>query len=553
MPVELEINAGCLRWREHTIAIDFTLGISRLGEVSIDLRPLQRDSSNSSELLMLFERLKLGDGDRSVLMFSLAGRTDSGTEVWTDHAYLCDLSLGGSPVIKRATASAGEINMSFPEAAAGGSGCRVLVEYLSQGQVGWAYGPIESDLGEFQSSASPKAEEAKDKFGQITIERDMPDDLTGWLADCDALVNRVLEIVSLAQGRWLEPVARNLYVDSKQVARRLRPREMRKHQIAHLLHHLEPEPIFHLALKTYTPQLAAETGLGVALSWMLSDASYTEHRMLHFLVAFESLVSHFGAKTAGAVEKRIYRTAVRPALDSALEALVADGVIGAASAGVLKARLASTNYPTFFEKFEQLIGHYGVPVEDLRPDLREVVVKCRNDLVHRGLLAQDERGKAELHRLCDLAEELLKRIVLTILGYEGQYISPLYNLDSFLLEKDGDGIYSIRPTARGGAILARGAQLMKIFNDGGDTCMHDEFQQWRRLHPNGFVLNVKTTSKGMVHLADCSHFGRMDTGENAWGSLTKRAKICAPSLRELKTWSGYIALDVERCPDCALV
>ena len=459
MPDTFEIENGLLRWRDQSLAINFSLHISPLGEVEIDLRPRQDKPPSFGELIVLFQKLKRGEGDRSVPNFHLSGRTESGMEVSTEYAYLCDLSFnsGQGPVIRKSTASAGEINLSFQQDSEIAGGQEVIVKYLSRGQVGGPCGPVETKVGSLSYSATWKVQEASEKFGQITIERGMPADLPVWLAECDDLVHRVLEIFSLAQGRWLEPIARNLYVDGKRVAQRLRPRDLREQRIAHLLHHLDPESILRLAIESYTPNLASDTGLRVALFWMLADASYTEHRMLHFAIALEALVSSFEAKSSGVVEKATFRSTVKPALSAALETLVAEGGIDRPSANILKDRIASINSPTFFEKVQQLIAYYGVPVDDLNDDLRKVIVDCRNDLVHRGLLAQYEKGKAELHRLSDVTEELLKRMMLAILRYEGQYISALYNLDAFFFERDKrDGSYCIRPAAASSGVLARG-------------------------------------------------------------------------------------------------
>jgi hypothetical protein len=91
---------------------------------------------------------------------------------------------------------------------------------------------------------------------------------------------------------------------------------------------------------------------------------------------------------------------------------------------------------------------------------------------------------------------------------------------------------------------------MIAFEDRPERRAHDEFQGWRRANPAGLVLNCKTGTAGMLHLAACSHFGTMDTGADAWGSLTKRPKVCSTEHEELRRYAKTNHMEVAECPDC---
>ena len=93
--------------------------------------------------------------------------------------------------------------------------------------------------------------------------------------------------------------------------------------------------------------------------------------------------------------------------------------------------------------------------------------------------------------------------------------------------------------------------IMKSFHDSNGVIEHNEFQKWRRLNPKGIVFNCKTRSEGMFHFADCLHYGEMESSEDAWGSLTKRRKICSGSIQEVEAWARANAVSTTRCSDCA--
>ena len=91
---------------------------------------------------------------------------------------------------------------------------------------------------------------------------------------------------------------------------------------------------------------------------------------------------------------------------------------------------------------------------------------------------------------------------------------------------------------------------MVVFEKQNGPHAHNEFQRWRQKHPTGLVLNRKTKSYGMIHLATCSHFGDMDTAEDAWGNLTRNAKICSTELEEVRRYAIDHGIEIVDCPDC---
>jgi hypothetical protein len=87
---------------------------------------------------------------------------------------------------------------------------------------------------------------------------------------------------------------------------------------------------------------------------------------------------------------------------------------------------------------------------------------------------------------------------------------------------------------------------MEIFDRDTKECS-EEFKVWRDLHPNGFVLNRRAFSEGMLHRANCMHFlFRRDDPV----ILTRNRKYCSSDRSELELWAGQQRIAITRCGTC---
>jgi hypothetical protein len=60
---------------------------------------------------------------------------------------------------------------------------------------------------------------------------------------------------------------------------------------------------------------------------------------------------------------------------------------------------------------------------------------------------------------------------------------------------------------------------------------HEDYVRWLRHNPRGFVLNLKTQKRAVLHESDCMHI--VDYPDPNY-SLTDKCKVCAPSSEPLK-------------------
>jgi hypothetical protein len=379
--------------------------------------------------------------NRLIPFFQLNGVTEDGTIIHTDYATLTSFTPNFSPTDSTlaATASASELKFDYPLRDTP-SPANLAAEYLSRAQRGFHPVSVATEVGTLIAGGSHGMDSYANEFGIIRIETPEQGVTEAWLAECDLLANRTLLLLSLAQVRWLNWTQRTIYVDGERSARQIRPRELNQAALAGLFSHLNLGPILNLLTGMDIKNVIAETGIDVALSWMLSPTPHLEKIYLSQMVALEHLISVFEPKARGLLDKTTFKGVVEPELAKIVDALAKEGSLDPSLAEPLKERISRANQPSFYEKILQIIEHYSVPVADIRGDLKFALVDCRNDLVHRGALNRigDDFGK--LYRNLHIAEEFLKRLILAILRYEGQYISALYNLESYVF---GEG--EVRP------------------------------------------------------------------------------------------------------------
>ena len=92
--------------------------------------------------------------------------------------------------------------------------------------------------------------------------------------------------------------------------------------------------------------------------------------------------------------------------------------------------------------------------------------------------------------------------------------------------------------------------MPEVFHNSLGDDQHDKFQDWREANPRGFVINCKTSKKGMLHRSYCQHMGDFKwEAEDGFG-LTKSRKLCGPDRDELTRWAAGWNLAIEICNDC---
>jgi len=95
--------------------------------------------------------------------------------------------------------------------------------------------------------------------------------------------------------------------------------------------------------------------------------------------------------------------------------------------------------------------------------------------------------------------------------------------------------------------MTEGKATIEKFHDNDYRDAHEDYVQWLRQNPDGFVLNLKTTTYAVLHKSDCMHI--VDYPDLGY-SLTAKRKVCAPSSASLQRWAGERGIEWARCNTC---
>lgn len=79
---------------------------------------------------------------------------------------------------------------------------------------------------------------------------------------------------------------------------------------------------------------------------------------------------------------------------------------------------------------------------------------------------------------------------------------------------------------------------------------HAAIQSWRLNNPDGFIINMKTKSKGMLHSVDCPHFGGTTWEVSGEGDLSSSRKYCSVDADFLQNWAEERDINLAYCSDC---
>lgn len=359
---------------------------------------------------------------------TVTGVTEDGITVSSEHVHLNTrrhhmtpnrgtyLSLGGQAVRLRVA------RHTLPR---GSRGLRVI--YATVGLQGLGTQGAQTATGKALVAGVSKIKDYDEVGGLVEIrapERSRP--LSKWLQRSDDLAERVLDMVSLAEGRLVRWTARHIVrgtailvsdFDGPQPSGK--PRDGAGH-------FLNLQPFIDAAVRSYTRRLRDKTGIAVALEWFLSNPRYTEEQLLAAMTALEHLVSAYvrNNKTARLLPARTFRP-LKARLVRTLDDFASEGTRPRRTnlqrnLARVRNKIGSLNDPPFRDKLADMLTAYGVPLNDIDSSIRDAI-DARNIVVHRGMYSGDPDAANRLVRHVAVLRELLKRIFLVLVEYRGSY------------------------------------------------------------------------------------------------------------------------------------
>ncbi len=296
-----------------------------------------------------------------------------------------------------------------------------------------------ADVGEIKAAGSTKIEDYDRITGYLAVKAERPSQIKEWLKRADEQVDLILDVFSLAGGRFLQWAGRSLFLDDVWIETLFKRPVRRGEPTLPIFHYLNMQPILDLAIGNYTKEIEHETGFGIALEQFLISSLYIESQFATSFMALEHFVNTHARKTGAhtilddAEFAAFVIPEVREGLRRAKEAVKKDREgMGVSLVSVKKAfkaisgKIKELNRYPFVRNMWKFLDEIAVPLDGLPKDEIEKVVQTRHTLIHSGSSSPGHTETNENQRGLFLLRELLTRIFLTLLKYEGQYSSYLH-------------------------------------------------------------------------------------------------------------------------------
>jgi hypothetical protein len=148
-----------------------------------------------------------------------------------------------------------------------------------------------SELGEFKAGGSANIEDYDRISGAVTVESKKLGRLGEWRKRVDERIEMILDVFSLAGGRYIEWSRRSLYCGDKWLETMFRSPAHHGKPNQPIFHYLNMQPILELAVHKYDKNIKETTGVGIALEQFLISSSYVESQFTTCFMALEHLVN----------------------------------------------------------------------------------------------------------------------------------------------------------------------------------------------------------------------------------------------------------------------
>lgn len=390
-------------------------------------------SSEASWLVDMFHSLS----DEGHLF--LKGQTSDGNDISSNNIYLTQASpqirQGGEHSVLALEFECTELRASVPDDVKGliegTSGC---IRYDLKGFRCFPAVSAIAEVGEIVAAGAATIDNYDEITGGISIESKNIGRKSEWVKRSDEQLEPILDVFSLAGGRFLEWSRKSLYLENKWVETAFRSTAHRGKPNHPIFHYLNMQPILELAINKYNKEIRYESGFGIALEQFLIPSLYLETQFTTCFMAIEHFVNIFASsRTRNTIlTEEEFTDFIKPEVIEGLKrakiSLKISREVKAVKDGLhkpfeaIKGKINELNRYPFIQNMWNFLNETKVPLDGLSRKEIDKIVQTRNKIIHSG--SNISLSKEKQHGL-SLLRELLTRIFLTLLKYEGEYSSYL--------------------------------------------------------------------------------------------------------------------------------
>lgn len=406
--------SGVVTIDETQIEIGFSLSADLTGELQFDVDPLP---INQKTFKLLNSMMRVGE---RVSEFAIEAMSEDGWTVKSDAIFLGNTTnktdrTGGATLhvgLRSRTAV-----LSHPRE---GDHADSRLVFRLKGFAG--YGPltVSHRLGSITAVGATRTKKYDEVTGFIALASTMETATAAWRAEAEKCLIHVNHVLGFARGAPLRvPIVE--HYSPQQIELTFNSAGNGCQSFLPPFNDLHLQPILETAVSSFDKRDDRSDVLDLAIGWFIVPSTYDAIRYLSAMTALESLVQDDDASS-------LRTTILKPDRFKELRreiSLVIDSArdLSEGERKNLKDKLGDLNRLSFREKLQRLAAAWGVPVDDLPPDIFRSLINIRNDIVHRGEWRYD--GDQDIWEHLIHLRELVTRFILAALGFDGRYQSYL--------------------------------------------------------------------------------------------------------------------------------
>ena len=438
MSWKFEKCSGALRYKDQgPISVNFSLECQPDGKIKIKVNPIQFTKKNN----WLFF---LSHSNEGIFLpkISLSGKNSDGHLIQSDHVYIVGSSVEQKPGIKALfllELDCAELAISLPslERKIDRKDTAKLIFEISGFRCFSIIG-VNTEIGEIKAGGSSKIQEYDKITGFISIASNQFENLQNWEKLSDEQIERILDIFSLAGGRYIDWARRTLWVGEKWVETKFRSPLKRGKPTQPVFHYLNMQPILELAINNYTNTMKFDYGFGIALEQFLEYSLYVESNFAMSFMALEHFVNTYSAINGwnrimdwGNFDEYVVpeiKTALKNAKKMMKELQIHDYCNDRSIKREFKAisgKIKELNRYPFERNLMKFLKDIQVPIDDLDKNEIQKIIQSRHEIIHSGTTSLEHPSSNGKQEKLALLRELLIRIFLSYLQYNGKYSSYL--------------------------------------------------------------------------------------------------------------------------------
>lgn len=424
---------GVLSWEKHALKLHFDLIVSIKGEIRINFGSQSLTNDNIWIEIAHIQKSTTAE------ILKLEGTTSEGYLIRSESIFLTksDISSDNNGSLITVEATASKIDIRVLEESPSIK-TDITADFWIAGLQCFETIKIEHQLGEITIAGATKLKDFSKICGVIRLKNKNGGNrnYSEWLKSVEEQVERIQNILSFANGRYLRTNILKLYQGENLSHITLYRRFSNARPYKPPFSYLHLRPIIETGVNNYTKELISKTGIDVALEWHLMPHTYNEDRYIGQMTALEHLIHVFREHRPSnrVLQKPKFKKIVRPALQGKLDELLPqlyddsdekDEYVKIIEE--FKGKIGNLNMQPLQSSLKLMLEDYRVPLDGLIEYLPDLI-KVRNKIVHSGLHKPSNDQKS-LGTYLSAAEELLRRIFLSLLDYDGTYQTYFETVD----------------------------------------------------------------------------------------------------------------------------